>query len=140
MVKGDKPEVEAQPNYDDVPAVAEAEGGAGWHPELPRVEFTGLLGKQLVFLETEERESSYSTPEKPKTYTIMRAVCPGKALTGIFEDESVVVDAGAEFTASTGRVRVCEQLDKATLPSKGEVSKGNKSSGGFDIWELVPWS
>ena len=70
----------------------------------------------------------------------MRCVCPGKALTGELDDESVVVDKGAEFTTSTGRVRVVEQIDKATLPTKGTVSKGSKSSGGFDIWELVPWS
>ena len=128
---------EGVPDYDDAGSIQASEGGEGWHPELPRVDFTGLLGKKLVFLEIEKRQSTY---DETKQYGLIRCVCPGKALTGELDDESVVVDKGAEFTSSTGRVRVVEQLDKADLPTKGEVTKGSKSSGGFDIWELVPWS
>lgn len=136
-----KGEPEALPNYDDVPGVEPSKGGEGWNPELPKVKFEGLLGKQLVFLEiSDKRESSFGTPDNPKYYLLARAVCPGKALTGELEDETVVVEAGAEFTTSVGRVRILDQLDAATLPSKGAVSKGSKSSGGFDIWELEPWN
>lgn len=128
---------EGVPDYEEAGQIQASEGGEGWHPELPRVKFEGLLGKDLVFLEIEKRQSTY---DEAKQYGLIRCVCPGKALSGELDDESVVVDKGAEFTTSTGRVRVVEQIDKATLPTKGTVSKGSKSSGGFDIWELVPWS
>lgn len=138
MAKG---EVEGVPKYDDVQNIEPSKGGEGWNPELPKVKFEGLLGKQLVFLEiSDKRESSFGTPDSPKFYLLARAVCPGKALSGELEDETVVVDAGAEFTTSVGRVRIFDQLSAATFPSKGAVSKGSKSSGGFDIWELEPWS
>ena len=47
---------EGVPNWDDAGAIQASEGGEGWHPELPRVKFEGLLGKDLVFLEIEKRQ------------------------------------------------------------------------------------
>lgn len=138
-VKGEVPDIE------HAPSIEPAEGGEGWHSELPRVKFDAFLGKQITILEVEWRDSSFGQSEEEgpkKQYALLRVVCPDSVPGTEQLDEgekALIVDGGTEVTTSTGRVRVCDQIRKAhTLPVKGEVAIGGKTSGGFDIWELRP--
>ncbi|KKM22431.1 hypothetical protein LCGC14_1625390 [marine sediment metagenome] len=134
-------EEEAVPSYEDAGGIEPSTGGDGWHAELPRVDFKGLLGQNLVFIEIDVRASDFKGADgQDKQYALARCTCPDGELKGTLEDESVTLDAGDEFTCSTGRVRIVEQLRKAALPVKGTPTKGSQSKKGFDIWELVPWS
>ena len=133
---------EEVPDIASAPSIAPPSGGEGWHADLPRVKFEALLGKVVTILEVEWRDSSFG--EKPK-YALLRVQCPS-TLPGVLVDdegdeEALIVDAGAEVTTSTGRMRICEQIRKAEgsesgLPVKGEVVVAGKTKAGFDIWEL----
>ena len=139
---------EEVPDIASAPSIAPPSGGEGWHSDLPRVKFEALLGKVVTILEVEWRDSSFKTSDderqKPQ-YALLRVQCPS-TLPGVLVDdegdeEALIVDAGAEVTTSTGRMRVCEQIRKAEgsesgLPVKGEVVVAGKTKAGFDIWEL----
>lgn len=139
---------EEVPDIASAPSIAPPSAGEGWHSDLPRVKFEAFLGKVITILEADWRDSSFQTGDenrKKPQYALLRVQCPS-TLPGVLVDdkgdeEALIVEAGAEVTTSTGRIRICEQIRKAQsseqgLPVKGEVVQAGKTKGGFDIWEL----